>query len=190
LLSFKFPVMIRTNSCTPVAASLLFLIFTLSTTALSAGEPDDITLQAVTGEKPFVLSEHRGSFVALHFLLKTECPVCIRHTWDYSEHASELPDVVQVFIKPDTEKEIADWIGNLPDDGTLSFPIYRDPDAALAEKLGIPGGYEFHGQVVHYPALVLLDPQGEEIFRYVGENNRDRYGVEQLKEKIKELSGE
>ena len=36
----------------------------------------------------------------------------------------------------------------------------RDPEAALATLFDSPDGYSFHGQIVHYPALVLIDPQG------------------------------
>jgi peroxiredoxin Q/BCP len=32
-----------------------------------------------------------------------------------------------------------------------------------------------------------LDPNGKEVFRYIGKNNRDRYSFEQLESKIKEL---
>ncbi len=34
---------------------------------------------------------------------------------------------------------------------------------------------------------VLLDPTGQEVFRYVGRNNADRYGAEKLTAKIAEL---
>ena len=32
----------------------------------------------------------KGKFIALHFLLKTECPYCIRHTSEYFEKALNL----------------------------------------------------------------------------------------------------
>jgi hypothetical protein len=66
--------------------------------------------------------------------------------------------------------------------------VYRDPDA-LAKKLKIPDGYQFHGQSVHYPALVLLNEKGEEVFRYVGKNNSDRLSFEKLAVKGAELKG-
>ena len=65
--------------------------------------------------------------------------------------------------------------------------IYRDPEAALAKAFDIPFGYKFHGQVVHYPALVILDPKGKEVFRYVGKNNGDRYEFDDFVTKIAEL---
>ena len=54
----------------------------------------------------------------------------------------------------------------------------------MAKALGIPDGYRFHGEIVHYPALVLYAPGGEEIFRYVGQNNSDRVSFDKLKSLI------
>lgn len=137
----------------------------------------DFTLPAVGDQAPFILSEAKGKYVALHFLLKTECPYCIRHTNDYMEKSSNMEQVVQVFVKPDTEEEIQAWAENL--DGN-HLPIYRDIDANLAKRLDIPDGYAFHGQLVHYPALVLFDPEGKEVYRYIGKNNSDRLSFEKF----------
>jgi thioredoxin-dependent peroxiredoxin len=144
----------------------------------------DFTLPEANGPGKFTLSEARGKFVALHFLLKTECPVCLRHTRDYSQKSKQLKNVIQVFIKPDSAEEIRQWSAKVPESKEASLAIYRDADAKLAKTLKIPDGYEFHGQVVHYPALILINPQGKEIFRYIGKNNSDRYPFEDLKKKI------
>jgi peroxiredoxin Q/BCP len=159
----------------------------LSTAIVNGQNPADFTLISATNNSQFKLSEEQGKYVALHFLLKTECPVCIRHTQDYFSKAETLPDVVQVFIKPDSEKEIEAWAQKLPKEELTEFPIYRDSDAKLASQFNVPDGYEFHDQIVHFPALILLDPNGKEVFRYIGKNNRDRYSFEQLESKIKEL---
>jgi len=165
---------------------VILLIFVASVNAQS---PGDIKLQSATDKSQFVLSKEKGKYVALHFLLKTECPYCIRHTSEYFSRAATLPNVVQVFIKPDTEKEIAEWATKLPADERTKFPIYRDPDAKFATQFHVPNGYTFHNQVVHYPALVLIGPDGKEIFRYIGKNNTDRFSFDQLVSKIHELSG-
>lgn len=157
--------------------------------------PDGIVLRQADGDAVFRLSEHKGRYVALHFLLKTACPYCIRHTHDVWQRRGELPGVAQVFVKPDTEEEIKAWSVRLErkfeEDADGDLPvIYRDPDAALAKRLEIPFGYAFHGQTVHYPALVLLGPDGREVFRYVGRNNSDRFAFDRLKEKVAELKGD
>ena len=155
--------------------------------SVKAQNPTDFELVSATDESHFVLNAAKGKYVALHFLLKTECPYCIRHTNDYMSKASTLPNVIHVFIKPDTDEEIASWAKKLSPDEKDNFPVYRDPGAGLAKKFMIPDGYAFHNQVVHYPALILLGLDGKEVFRYIGKNNSDRYSFEQLTIKIHEL---
>ena len=164
-----------------VAASLVVGLTIV--TAQAADAPKDFAVPSAVGGKAFKLSSAKGKFVALHFLLKTECPVCLRHTHTYLEKAPELPEVTQVFLKPDTDEEIKKWARDIAKES----PIYRDANAALAKAYGIPDGYQFHGQVVHFPALVLLGPDGKEAFRYVGKNNGDRFSFDQLKAKLVEL---
>lgn len=159
------------------------LLFSIN---IQAQNIKDFTLTSVTDNSTFNLNKSKGKFVALHFLLKTECPYCIRHTSEYFDKATTLPDVIQVFIKPDSEKEIKEWASKLK--STNALPIYQDQDAKLADQFNIPNGYQFHGQVVHYPALILLNKKGEEIFRYVGKNNSDRFSFDQLKTKIEALN--
>ena len=167
--------------------SILFLAFGL---AAARAEVIDFTVESPVDGKVLKSSELRGKFVALHFLLKTECPFCLKHTHDYATKAGTLPNVVQVFLKPDGAEEIKTWAAKLKEaPGFPKMTIYRDPDAALAKRLKIPGGYQFHGASVNYPAVVLLDPKGEEVFRYVGKGNTDRYSIEKLAAKVAEFAG-
>lgn len=160
----------------------------LANAQAAPANPDDFTVTSATSQATFRLADAKGKFVALHFLLKTECPVCLRHTRDYFAKAVKLPNVVQVFVKPDTEAEIKAWAGKLPGDELAKHPVYRDPDAKLAKAFNIPDGYKFHGQVVHFPATVLLNPAGKEVFRYVGKSNGDRLAFEKLAAKVSELA--
>ena len=161
---------------------LALVLFSIETQAQNI---KDFSLTSVTDKSTFTLSKSKGKYIALHFLLKTECPYCIRHTSEYFEKASTLANVIQVFIKPDSEQEINAWANKLK--STNSLPIYQDLNGKLADQFNIPYGYQFHGQVVHYPALILLNDKGEEVFRYIGKNNSDRFSFEQLKAKINEL---
>lgn len=154
--------------------------------SVNAQENSNIELPSATDQSTFSLKEVKTDFVALHFLLKTECPYCLRHTADYAAKAADLPEVTQLFIKPDSEEEIKSWTEYLDQDkGALT--IYRDAEATLAKRLEVPFGYKFHGQVVHYPALILLNKNGQEIFRYIGKSNSDRLSFEALAAKIEEL---
>ena len=96
-------------------AKILILILALTTRSVSiiAQNPTDFDLLSATDKSHFKLNATRGKYVALHFLLKTECPYCIRYTNDYMSKASTLPDVIQVFIKPDSDEEIASWAKKL-----------------------------------------------------------------------------
>lgn len=167
----------------------LLLTLTVTGLTLSAAEAlPDFTLKSATSDAKFKLSEQQGKIVVLHFLLKTECPFCLRHTREYMSMAKDLPNTVQVFIKPDEEAEIRKWAGKLPPETVKASPIYRDADAALAKTMNIPDGFKFHGQVVHYPALILINTKGEEVFRYIGKDNSDRFPFTKLKTKIDELN--
>jgi peroxiredoxin Q/BCP len=166
--------------------SLILLIVLIGLTA-QAQIIENFTLSSVTDKSTFTLRKAKGKFVVLHFLLKTECPYCIRHTNEYFEKSGSLPNVIQVFIKPDNEKEITEWANKLKSSNTNLYPIYQDRNEQLANQLNIPSGYHFHGQIVHYPALIIINKKGEEVFRYVGKNNSDRFSFDKLKMKIEEL---
>ena len=163
-----------------VLAALLFAGSLLH----ASGAPADFTVRSPISGEAFRLSEARGKYVALHFLLKTECPYCLKHTRTYDEKAATVPGVIQVFLKPDGDAEIKKWATKLGDVGPT---IYRDADAALAKQFNIPDGYKFHGQTGHYPALVLLGPDGREVFRQVGKSNLDRLPFDKFAAKVAEL---
>lgn len=157
----------------------------ISSIGYAAGGPADFTLSS--GAKQFSAADARGKYVAIHFLLKTDCPYCLRYVQEYAVQGDRVPGVEHVFVKPDSEAEIAAWKAKLPATVAAATTIYRDPDAKLAERLGVPGGYKFHGEVVHYPALILLGPDGDEVFRYVGKSNADRLPFSQFAAKLAEL---
>ncbi len=153
-----------------------------------AENPTEFSLQSALDDSKFELSAYQGKTVVLHFLLKTECPYCLKHTQNYARLAEKTPDIVHVFVKPDSVQEIKSWASNLDKKGLDKLPkIFRDPSAELAKKFGIPDGYSFHGQKVHFPALVALDGNGKEIFRYVGESNADRMSTKDFMAKLEEM---
>ena len=166
----------------------LFLIFSLIAVSADAENPKDFTLKSPTHDTTFTLSEQKNKVIVLHFLLKTECPFCLKYTNEYFKLASNNTDVMHLFLKPDSADEIKAWAGKLSHDDLKNLPvIYRDPDARLAEEFGIPDGYKFHGQSVHYPALVVLDSTGQELFRYIGKNNADRMRANEFTAKLQGL---
>jgi peroxiredoxin Q/BCP len=172
---------------TQLLALFLTILFAVSTAR--AANPADFTVESALDASKFQLSKNRGKVVALHFLLKTECPVCLRHTHDYAALAATTPDVLHIFLKPDSDAEIKAWAGKIRKDDLKDAPaIYRDPNAKLAKQFGIPDGYKFHGQTVHFPALVVLDGNGQELFRYVGKSNSDRLSTADFTAKLAEAA--
>ena len=148
--------------------SLAFLT-AIAFSSLQADNPSDFTVPSALDDSKFQLSENRGKSVVLHFLLKTECPYCLRYTHEYAKLAAQSPDVLHVFLKPDNAADIKQWAGHLDKADLKDLPnIYRDADAKLAKQYKVPDGYKFHGQSVHFPALIALDGQGKEMFRHVG----------------------
>ena len=140
-------------------------------------------------ESKFELKDHQGKTVVLHFLLKTECPFCLKYTNQYDQLAATTPDVIHLFIKPDSEKDIRSWVKKLVKLDGVKYPtIYRDPGAKLAKRFDIPDGYQFHGQSVHYPALVVLDGEGKEMFRYIGKSNSDRMSKDDFVKKLETMT--
>jgi thioredoxin-dependent peroxiredoxin len=165
----------------------LILLSILFTPLANSQSVKNFTLKSITDNSSFTLSHAKENYIALHFLLKTECPYCIMHTYDYIEKSKALQNVKQIFIKPDTENEIKEWALNFEDNNEFNFPIYQDKDAKLAKQFNIPNGYFFHGQNVHFPALILLNDKGEELFRYIGKNNSDRYPFKKFETLINKL---
>ncbi len=167
------------------AISLIGLAVALGGGYVRAEAPRDFTVSS--DGQVFKLSEARGKFAALHFLLKTECPYCLKYTRDFVEQGPTVAGVVHIFLKPDEGKEISAWRTKILEKVPDAPPIYQDKDAALAKAYNIPGGYSFHGQTVHFPALVLLGPDGKEVFRYVGKSNVDRLSFSDFREKTRAL---
>src|SRR3954464_6071066 len=125
--------------------TFLFILLSLAAAAY-AEPPKDFTAPAIA--PPFKLSEARGSFVALHFLLKTECPFCIKHTQDYTARAAEVPGVIHVFLKPDEPAAILKWLSDAKSSSATTRPvIYQDAGGKIADQFQIPGGYKFHGTI-------------------------------------------
>ena len=52
-----------------------------------------------------------------------------------------------------------------------AFPILADPDHWVAEAYGV---YDLLGDGVATPAVFIIDPSGEIVWSYVGQNSNDR----------------
>lgn len=106
LLHFKQELLMKT------VIAALFVFSLLATSLLArADNPTDFKVKSAVDDSTFELSKHKGKTIVLHFLLKTECPYCMRYTHDYAALAEKNPGVLHVFLKPDSAAEIEAWAG-------------------------------------------------------------------------------
>ena len=88
----------------------------------------NFVVESPTHGTRFALADQKGKVLALHFLLKTECPNCLKLAHDYSQLEASNPDVVHLFLKPDSTDEIKVWAANISQEGLKSLPVvYRTP---------------------------------------------------------------
>lgn len=168
------------------ARGVLSAGLTLIAAAQVASAGTDFELRS--GDKSFKSADARGRFVALHFLLKTECPYCLRHAQEYAAQAPSVAGVTHIFIKPDAEADIAAWQGKL-NGPAAKLPIYHDADGKVAQQFGLAADFDFHGTKSNHPALILLGPDGKEVFRYVGKDNTDRLSFDKFAAEVTRLQG-
>ncbi len=94
-----------------IAVAVLGFLLLIPQVAFSQAV-ENFTLEAIVEDSKtqvdskFELKDHKGKTVVLHFLLKTECPFCLKYTNQYAQLAATTPDIVHLFIKPDSEKDI------------------------------------------------------------------------------------
>ncbi len=72
------------------------------------------------------------------------------------------------------------WVDKLE----LPFPLLSDPGGEQASK---PYRVWHEGESYARPAVVIVSPQGEEVFRQVGGEFSDRLGEPELVEKLRDL---
>ena len=176
----------------PIVLTLSFLLAILClapSASAQATKPTTLPAEPFTvGDegRQFNSADARGQFLAIHFLLTTECPYCSRLINEYTRNAPTLAGIRQIFVKPDSLEAFDAMLKGLPDGDKL--PIYRDADSKLVEKSKFDGGYKFHGQVMHYPAVIILNETGKEVFRHIGKSNADRLPFASYAAKVAELT--
>ncbi|MCA9450342.1 MAG: redoxin domain-containing protein, partial [Candidatus Omnitrophica bacterium] len=161
--------------------SLVLLgVIGISYAAQAGFVPDFIAQQCGGSEIKFKLTDHRGSWVVLNFLLPGDNPTGRDLYSDYEQRLDELiygHNIKPVFFKPGEKSEIANWWESLDSN---RIPVLQDPNGKLSRALKIPYGLKSGDQITLYPTTLLLDPEGNEVFRKVGKSIEERIGVEEL----------
>ena len=115
----------------------------------------DINLQEVD------LSENKGKIMVLNFWA-TWCAPCKKEMPSLEKLAQKLPqvDVYPINMEPPNKLRVRDW---LQDIGVVSLNTYFDPKLDLVKKFKLIG----------MPTTILLDKNGNEFGRIMGEFNFD-----------------
>jgi FKBP-type peptidyl-prolyl cis-trans isomerase len=162
------------------------LIVASATSGVAQKRVQDFKARQCGGDEAlFQLSAHRGTWVLLDFLLPVEDATEAAHYTAIESKSAQLlyeHNILPVFLKPNETEATAKWWGSLP---THSLPIFRDPDGKLASALGIPKGVFLMAGPAHYPAAILIDPDGNEVWRKTGKKAADRVDLETLRAEIK-----
>jgi peroxiredoxin/YHS domain-containing protein len=140
-------------------------------------------LTAITDHHTFSLADSKGKYLALHFLTKTDTPECTKFVQDFLRAAPTVAGVMHVFIKPDSEGEVKAWSAQFNDDAAS---IFLDPDGALAQDLNVPTGLSINGTTSTYPATIVFDMDGKELFRYEGKAHHDHLTFDDFKRQLED----
>lgn len=140
-----------------------------------------LTLTAITDHHTFSLADGKGKFLALHFLTKTDTPECTNFVHDFLRAAPTVAGVTHVFIKPDSEGEVKAWSAQFNDDARS---IFLDPNSALAQDLKVPTGLTINGTSSTFPATIVFDIAGKELFRYEGTAHHDHLTFDAFKRQL------
>lgn len=167
------------------------IALTLTMAAAAWGAPGDFTVTAPASDEQFALSQAEGKVVVLHFLLPGGSEACREHVLSYAPHVKEFEDIVHVFLKPGGAETVKAWVAKLEESKPAGPqyelpPIYADEDSGVAKAFDVPFGLEMDGQMTHYPALIALDAERNELLRHAGGSAQDRFSVERFLNEIEE----
>jgi thiol-disulfide isomerase/thioredoxin len=120
--------------------------------------PADVLTDLAGGEKQ--LADWQGQWVVLNFWA-TWCAPC-RHEMPSLDRLAALGDVAVVTVA--TGRNPPEAITRFFDEiGVQNLPVLLDPKSVLARQMGVLG----------LPLTVILDPEGQEVGRLIGDAEWD-----------------
>ena len=124
-----------------------------------AAIPEAVLLDATEAEH--TLAEYRGKWVVLNFWA-TWCAPCRAEMPSLQRLALAMPEIAVVPVA--TGRNAVAQIEKFYDEaGVTSLPVLRDPKSGLARAMGVLG----------LPVTVILDPEGREVARLIGDAEWD-----------------
>lgn len=121
--------------------------------------PEVVLLDAQDGEHS--LTEYRGKWVVLNFWA-TWCAPCRHEMPSLDRLQAALPEIAVVPVATG-RNAVAGIERFFAEVGIANLPILRDPKSELARGMGVMG----------LPVTVILNPEGQEIARLIGDAEWD-----------------
>jgi thiol-disulfide isomerase/thioredoxin len=113
------------------------------------------------GDTPRSLAEYRGKWVVLNFWA-TWCAPCRHEMPSLDRLQAAMPGIAVVPVA--TGRNAVTGIERFfAEEGIVNLPILRDPTSGLARGMGVMG----------LPVTVILNPEGEEVARLIGDAEWD-----------------
>jgi thiol-disulfide isomerase/thioredoxin len=133
---------------------------------------DPVTLPEIglmtAEDAPASLADYHGKWVLLNFWA-TWCAPCRHEMPSLDRLQAALPDLAVVPVA--TGRNAVEGIARFYDEaGITRLPILRDPKSDLARKMGVMG----------LPVTVILNPEGQEVARLIGDAEWDSAHAETI----------
>lgn len=129
----------------------------LHTTPVALPEAALVTLD----DAPASLADYRGKWVVLNFWA-TWCAPCRAEMPSLDRLQAALPDLAVVPVATG-RNEPAAITRFYEEAGIVNLPVLRDPKSGLSRQMGI----------MALPVTVILNPEGEEVARLIGDAEWD-----------------